>query len=364
MLSIRLLNDFPSVSRCLFVRSFSVACLLAFAGCQSMKPDWSKLWWGGTPSSKLQESKYPTPIKIAVIWSAAVLNQVGESSTRGFGGRIYFYDAKNRPIPVEGQLVVYAYNDDQPGNENRPPERKFAFTPEQFTTHYSPTELGASYSIWIPWDRIGSPQAQISLIPIFTSSSGQLVMGETSHNLLPGPSAPSSETQYSRMMLPPSPVVRADPTALQRSDYAVEQASFQQSLRPGDISQQTSAGLDTMSITLPGSMADQLAGAPPQIGPMQRLALQRAALTASRVAATGASGAAVAPATTYAQTTGTRSATAGAVPPPWMTVVPPPVRYGPPSPQAPIAPAPQPTVGPPPSPLFPAGQPFAPPASR
>lgn len=355
-----------SASLGLCVRFVGIALVVAATGCQSLKPDWSKLWWGGTPPpSKLQESKYPTPIKIAVIWSAAVLNQVGESSTRGFGGRIYFYDAKNRPIPVEGQLVVYAYNDDHPGNENRPPERKFAFTPEQFTTHYSPTELGASYSIWIPWDRIGSAQAQISLIPIFTSSSGQLVIGETSHNLLPGPTAPSSETQYSRTVLPPSPLVHPDPTALQqRSDYAVERASFQQSLRPGDISQQTSGGLDTMSITLPGSMADQLAGAPPQIGPMERLALQRAALTASRLAATGASSAAPVPATNNAQTTAPRPATAGAVPPPWMSVVPPPVRYGPPSPQAPIAPAPQPTVGPPPSPLFPAGQPSVPPASR
>src|SRR6266850_3377671 len=148
--------------------------LIACPGCQTL-PDGSKSWWG-SKSPKLLESKYSTPIKMAVIWSPAVLNQVGESSTRGFGARIYFYDAKNRAIPVEGQLVVYAYNDDQPGSENRPPERKFAFTPEQFTNHYSPTELGASYSIWIPWDHVGRPQTQLSLIPIFTSSSGQLVI--------------------------------------------------------------------------------------------------------------------------------------------------------------------------------------------
>jgi hypothetical protein len=340
--------------------AFAALVALASSGCQTMKPDWGKLWWGGPPSPpKLQESKYPTPIKIAIIWSPAVLNQVGESSTRGFGGRIYFYDAKNRPVPVEGQLVVYAYNDDQPGNENRPPERKFAFTPEQFTTHYSPTELGASYSIWIPWDRIGSSQAQISLIPIFTASSGQLVIGETSHNLLPGPSAPPSETQYNRMMLPPSPVVRADPAALQRSEYAVEQASFQQNL-PLEATSQATGGLNTMSITLPSSMADQLAGAPPQIGPLERLALQRAALASARLATAGAPSTATIPTTPTAP----KPATSGAAPPPWMSVVPPPVRYGPPSPQAPIAPAPQPTGGPPRSALFPSGQPSAPPATR
>src|SRR5437762_754820 len=144
--------------------------LITSCGCQTFKPDWSKLWWGSS-SPKVQESKYPTPVKMAAIWSPAVFSQTGQLSVRGLGGRLYFYDAKNRPVPVEGQLVVYAYDDSQPENTSKPPTRKFAFTPEQFTQHYSPTELGASYSVWIPWDPVGQPQVDVSLAPIFTASS-------------------------------------------------------------------------------------------------------------------------------------------------------------------------------------------------
>ena len=70
------------------------------------------------------------------------------------------------------------------------PDRKFAFTPEQFTSHFSPTELGASYSVWIPWDEVGSEQLDISLVPIFTATSGQLIVGQSSKVLLPGARRP------------------------------------------------------------------------------------------------------------------------------------------------------------------------------
>jgi hypothetical protein len=314
---------------------------------------------------------------MAVIWSPAVFNQVGRQSTRGFGGRIYFYDQKNESVAVEGQLVVYVYNDGAPGGENKPPEKKFAFTPEQFTQHYNPTQLGASYSIWVPWDAVGSPQAQLTLIPIFTSASGQLVIGESSHNLLAGPAAPSGELQYSHAVLPPSPVVRPDPNAVQNGSpganptaYGVQQASFQ----PQDAAaaSQQAAGPATTTINLTGTLADQLTSAPAQIGPMEKLAIQRATLAASRAAAAAGVVTTGAPTATAPKTamftgpttpvfTGPTTAVATA---PQAVMVPPPVRYGPPSPQAPISPGPLPTAGPLPSGLFPAGQPSVPPLTR
>jgi len=72
-----------------------------------------------------------------------MFNEAGKSAVRGFGGRIYFYDSKNKAIAVEGQLVVYAYDNMKAGGESKVPDRKFCFTPEQFTNHYAPTEMGA-----------------------------------------------------------------------------------------------------------------------------------------------------------------------------------------------------------------------------
>jgi hypothetical protein len=349
---------------------FVWAWVIATAVCgQAARADWPKFWPTSTKTPpKLKESKYPAPAKIAVIWSPAVLNRSGQQSVRGFGGRIYFYSSKNEPVPVEGQLVVYAYNDAIGDGQNRAADRKFAFTPEQFTQHYAPTELGASYSVWIPWDAIGGPQAQVSLIPIFTSATGQLIIGESSHNLLPGPTAPSGEVRYSHSMLPPSPLIRPDPNAKADSYGGVQQASFQQANQHAQqANQHMSAsfasqaqqpvGPSTLSIDLPGSMADRLAAAPSQIGPMERLAIQRASLNASRAAANEGQ-------QTPQQYMAANTKGPAATLPPGNASVPPPVRYGPPSPQAPIGQAPQPTVGLLPSAPFPGGQPSGLPLAR
>ena len=223
-----------------------------------------------------------------------MFNEAGKTPIRGLGGRIYFYDSKNKAIAVEGQLAVYAYDNSKPGGESKVPDRKYCFAPEQFTNHYSPTEMGASYSIWLPWDEVGKPQADISLVPIFTSSSGALVMGQTSRNMVPGPNTPATTSSIVDGTLPPiemrPSLLTGDPT---HRDGAVQQAAFQQaaaqSLSRGEEARPPTAGhgyagqpeiaeqggVSTMSMTLPGTMADRLVQAPPQIALMQKMAALR-----------------------------------------------------------------------------------------
>lgn len=336
------------------------SCAALFFATPAARAEWPKLW---PTSSKndIKESKYQAPAKMAVIWSPAMFNQVGQQSTRGFGGRIYFYNGKNEPIPVEGQLVVYGYKDVPGAPENRAADRKFAFTPQQFTQHYAPTQLGASYSIWVPWDAIGGPQVQVTLIPIFTSATGQLVIGESSHNILPGPTSTVNEVQRGQMTLPPSPLIRPDPNAL-ASPYGVQQASLQQDERgfapaPGQHYQpahqqqpQQQPGLSTLSINLPGSLVNQLSAAPPQqIGAMEKLALQRAALATGRPPVIASQPTYQAAPANFANPTAPQAA----VPQQGAGLVPPPARFGPPTHQAPAAPNPPPTVGPRLMPPFP-----------
>jgi len=158
---------------------------LFLGGCNTIDRNWlPKMPWS---AAKVEDSQFQTPKHMAAIWSADVLTQLGKPPVRGFGGRFYFYNAQNQPIPVEGQLVVYAYDDTQMVHtQGRQPDRKFAFTPEQFTQHYSPSAIGASYSIWVPWDEAGGDQRSISLVPVFTATSGQIVMGQQALTVLPG----------------------------------------------------------------------------------------------------------------------------------------------------------------------------------
>ena len=160
------------------------ACLLvgALSGCASQETDtWAKPCLG-----RSQTPTYETPEKVIAIWTDATYQLPGKPPTRGFGGRVYFYNAKGEVIPVNGQLVVYAFDDSDPHAGADQPSRKYAFTAEQLTRYYSNSELGASYNIWIPWDSVGGDEKQIALFPVFIDDSGKMVRGSFANNRLPG----------------------------------------------------------------------------------------------------------------------------------------------------------------------------------
>ncbi|GIW97362.1 MAG: hypothetical protein KatS3mg111_0695 [Pirellulaceae bacterium] len=143
------------------------------------------------------DEEYQTPESLAVIWAPEVLNVPGKPPTRGFGGRIYFYNAKSQAIPVDGELVVHGYRttDEKKSAESWRVEadKTFVFTGEQLTTHFSPSQLGASYSIWIPWDAVGGYREEITLIPTFKAADGKIVQGAPARVFLPGKSRDGDE---------------------------------------------------------------------------------------------------------------------------------------------------------------------------
>ena len=127
---------------------------------------------------------YPNPVKLAATWTPDTLVQVGRTPTRGFGGRVFFYNEKSQPVPVDGTLTIHGF--DENADEAEDGVKRFAFTPEQLTRHYGQSDLGASYSIWIPWDAVGGEQRRISLVTSFQSTSGTTVQGIPATMLLPG----------------------------------------------------------------------------------------------------------------------------------------------------------------------------------
>lgn len=133
-----------------------------------------------------QPEPYPNPVKLLTTWTPDTLLQTGRTPTRGFGGRVFFYDEKSRPVPVEGTLTVHGFDDGAPNPENS--VKRFEFTPEQFTRHYSQCDLGASYSIWIPWDAVGGPQRRVSLVTSFKTAEGDVIQGIPATLALPGKS--------------------------------------------------------------------------------------------------------------------------------------------------------------------------------
>ena len=133
---------------------------------------------------------------MAAIWKADRMSEnLGQPEMRGFGARVYFYNTKSQAVPVEGDLVVHGYVT-TPSSRREPREqsdRKFTFTSEQLASQFSPSDMGASYSIWIPWDEDGYRE-EVTLIATFKSKKGTVVQGSPTKVNLPGKSPVPNET--------------------------------------------------------------------------------------------------------------------------------------------------------------------------
>ncbi len=182
--------------------SLMVALCLVVAGCagvkDSMRPSEKISQWN--PIDKIKRSKKDdaVPETMAVIWSDTVLEKPGTAPVRGFGGRIFFYDKDNQAVKADGELIVYGFDNDSPSREGGPKaDRKFVFKQDNFQSHYSESKLGPSYSVWIPWEKVGGFRKSIALIPMFRSTDERVIKAAQSINVLPGKAAEQQTAQKS-----------------------------------------------------------------------------------------------------------------------------------------------------------------------
>ena len=160
-----------------------LACVVAivFSGCKTFNSESN--WF----SKDEEEKVFETPNKIVAIWTNSVFNESGNAPVRGLGGRLYFYDKKHQPIEVDGKLSVFLYDDTNPeARKTQEASKVVHFTPEQVATKFTPTDFGASYSFWVPWDKVGGIRTQLAVIPVFTAKTGEMLVGEQARHLLPG----------------------------------------------------------------------------------------------------------------------------------------------------------------------------------
>lgn len=161
-----------------------LSLLLALAGCAKLDLGESLPLWKSEP-------KPQTPDSLSAVWAETTLHQPGKPVVRGFGGRILFHGGEEQQaVPVEGNVIVYAYDNDRPNPEDPAPDKKYVFPAENLAQHQSESSLGPSYSFWLPWDNAGGPQRRISLLTRFEDKSGKVVMSQMAHATLPGPAAP------------------------------------------------------------------------------------------------------------------------------------------------------------------------------
>jgi len=166
-------------SICRIVALSTALSTALFAGCSQVPTRESWPWE--------KEVEPPRASRILAIWSDTVLNSPGKPPTRGFGGRVFFYgDRESEPIEVDGTVLVYAFDSKKLDRQSAAPEKRFVFPAQNLSRHYSKCTLGHSYNFWLPWDKIGGPTRQISLIVRYEGNDGTVVLSDASRKLLPG----------------------------------------------------------------------------------------------------------------------------------------------------------------------------------
>lgn len=179
----------------------AVMCLavVACSGCAAKSNKWSFASWDVRKAVGLKkEPERPEPqipVRMVTTWADTTLTRPGETPQRGFGGRISFFGRNSDdPVRVEGELVVYAFDETSRPPHETQPTRKYIFPAEEFARHESESALGPSYSFWLPWDEVGGEQKKISLIARFQPKEGPIVLSEQTRHLLPGPVSPLGPT--------------------------------------------------------------------------------------------------------------------------------------------------------------------------
>jgi len=169
------------MSRKTCVRAILTGALIYATGCSAF--DLRK----GIPWGSGLDGEFSAPMKVMPVWTDTVMYHAGQPPIRGFGGRFFFHkDENGDPVKVKGTLEVYAFDEAGRGPNDTRPTRKYVFTPEQFKQHYSKSDIGHSYSVFIPWDGHGGDQKQITLITRFVPDGAPLVISAPSLQSLPG----------------------------------------------------------------------------------------------------------------------------------------------------------------------------------
>ena len=231
----------------------ALTTLALTSGCQSLSSSTQALDdampWNTEQAAKRKHEENAS--RIVAIWTHDVLSTPTGGAVQGFGGRMYFYNRKQEAVEVEGQLVVYAFDDTNnptADHSNRQPNRKYVFRSDQLSSHLTESELGPSYSFWIPWQQLGEPGKKVSLVPVFIPDDGQIINGLFSKVTLPG-NSPHHQTPDNADRLASS-----QPQGSMRIDTLERSSAADSNYRR-----------NTQTINVSPSLARHMAAAPQQV---------------------------------------------------------------------------------------------------
>lgn len=146
------------------------------------------------PFSKVPEPRVNPPVsEIICVWEKAEGIGLDQQPTRGFAGQLMFFSVKqNEPVPVDGDVQIFVFDDLGTEAELAKPLHTFKFDKEAFHAFKTETNLGIAYQLFIPYVRKTEYQAHCSIRVRVGSELGQPLYSKMAAVILPGPESPQS----------------------------------------------------------------------------------------------------------------------------------------------------------------------------
>ena len=150
-----------------------MALLLTMTGCQGINT---------TKQTTETRATANDVNRVQAFWTDTVLQDNGQPIARGFAGRVHLYNrSSEESVQATGTITIFTFDDDR---KTKKPQYTWQFDETQIVKIQKKTDLGWSYSFWIPWDSGSAPQ-NCSVVVRYTSPKGRHIISPSARVRLP-----------------------------------------------------------------------------------------------------------------------------------------------------------------------------------
>ena len=149
------------------------------SGCTSL------LSLGAARFARTQPS--PEAAEILAVWQPGEGRDTNGLPARGFAGRLFFFAPTSpSPVPVDGDVTVFLFDDQGTPDEQSRPIYRFHFDSAAWQTYRTESDVGTAYQLFLPYTREGDHHAICTLRVQFKSAGGRNTLSDAADVVLTG----------------------------------------------------------------------------------------------------------------------------------------------------------------------------------
>lgn len=158
-----------------------VACSLAVAGvgCSSLT--------GSKRAAFTQATARNPAVKILCVWQQAEGPGPNGETTRGLAGQVFFFPREGEiPVTVQGDLKIFVFDDVGTPEEQAKPLSQVDVPSYELSARLGETQFGPSYTVFAPYTRKGSYEANCAVRIRLTRPDGSVLFSDMAQVKLNG----------------------------------------------------------------------------------------------------------------------------------------------------------------------------------